>query len=130
MGFSDQEAVAEARRCMHCDCRKVGSCKLREYGGQYRARPSRYKAQRRRFIQDLEHEQVIYEPGKCIDCGLCIQIAVQAKETLGLTFIGRGFDVRVAVPFDATLEAGLGQAAAECVSACPTGALAFKTSPE
>jgi NADH dehydrogenase/NADH:ubiquinone oxidoreductase subunit G len=69
---------------------------------------------------------VIFEPGKCIDCGLCIQIATVAKEPLGLTFVGRGFDVRVGVPFDRSLEEALGRVAAECIAACPTAALAWR----
>ena len=48
-----------------------------------------------------------------------------AAEPLGLTFIGRGFDVRLAGPFDRPIEEGLGAVAAECVRHCPTGALAM-----
>jgi len=125
-GFSTRQARDEAARCMHCDCRKPQSCKLRQYARQYRAKPSRYKGQRRSFVQQLQHPDIIYEPGKCINCGLCIQIASQAREPLGLTFIGRGFDVRVAVPFDHSIAEGLKHAANQCVEACPTGALAFK----
>jgi NADH dehydrogenase/NADH:ubiquinone oxidoreductase subunit G len=68
---------------------------------------------------------VIYESGKCIDCGLCIQIAAVAGEKLGLAFVGRGFNVRVAVPFDYSMAQALEHAAAKCVEACPTGALAL-----
>ncbi len=69
---------------------------------------------------------MIFEPGKCIDCGLCIQIAAAAGESLGLTFVGRGFNVRVAVPLDRHLNEALARAAAQCVAACPTAALAFR----
>ena len=41
-------------------------------------------------------------------------------------FIGRGFDVHVAVPFNQSIEAGLKRTAHEVVAACPTGALALK----
>jgi len=125
-GFTPEEAHAEALRCLRCDCRKPDTCLLRQYACTHEARQSRYRAERRRFVQQTQHPDVIYEPGKCIDCGICIQIASQAGEKLGLTFVGRGFDVRVAVPFNESLAEGLKIAAAQCVQACPTGALAFK----
>jgi NADH dehydrogenase/NADH:ubiquinone oxidoreductase subunit G len=77
------------------------------------------------FTQQARHQKIIYESGKCIDCGLCVQIAREAGEEVGLTFIGRGFDVRVAVPFDGSIADGLKKSADKCVAACPTGALAF-----
>jgi len=131
-GFSDQEARDEAVRCLHCDCRKPQSCKLRRYAEQYDAKGTRYQAPRRLFTRQLQHPQapatpggLIYEPGKCIDCGICIQIAARAGEKLGLTFVGRGFDVRVAVPFGRSIAEGLRKAATQCAEACPTGALAL-----
>jgi NADPH-dependent glutamate synthase beta subunit-like oxidoreductase len=125
-GFTDEQARQEAARCLRCDCRKVDSCKLRQYAWDYGARPGRYKSQRRSFVQHVQDAEVIYEPGKCIDCGLCVQVAAEAGEKLGLAFIGRGFDVRVAVPFDRSLAQGLETSAARCAAACPTGALALK----
>jgi len=124
--LSENEAHAESLRCLRCDCRKPDACLLRQYAQEYGAKQTRYKAARRPFVQQTQHPEVIYEPGKCIDCGICIETASQAGEALGLAFVGRGFDVRVAVPFDATLAEGLRRAAAECVATCPTGALAFK----
>ncbi|UCD52810.1 MAG: (2Fe-2S)-binding protein [Phycisphaerales bacterium] len=124
--LSDEEARVESLRCLRCDCRKPEACLLRQHALAYEARQTRYRSDRRRFVQQTQHPDVIYEPGKCIDCGICIQTASEAGEALGLTFVGRGFDVRVAVPFEATLAEGLREAAAQCVAACPTGALAFK----
>ncbi len=126
-GFSPDEAAREARRCLHCDCRKADSCALRRYADEYQASQQRYSgAKRRRFERILQHANVVYEPGKCIKCGLCVRITRQAGERLGLTFIGRGFDLRIGVPFDEPLAAGLEKTAAECVRACPTGALSFR----
>ena len=126
-GFSTDEATAEAQRCLHCDCRRAGDCKLRKYAAAYGASPTKYKiAERLTFEQHLQHSEVIFEPGKCIDCGLCVQITARAGERLGLAFVGRGFRTRVTVPFGCSLAEGLERAAAECVAACPTGALAFR----
>ena len=124
--LNDEEARAESLRCLRCDCRKPDACLLRQYALAYEAKQTRYKSARRPFVQQTQHPDVIYEPGKCIDCGICVETASKAGEPLGLTFVGRGFDVRVAVPFEATLAEGLRAAAAQCVAACPTGALAFK----
>ena len=125
-GFSTEEAVEEANRCLHCDCRKPDSCKLRQYGEEYGAKGTAYKAGRRLFSQQIDHPEIIFEAGKCIDCGLCIQTAAKYKEKLGLSFIGRGFDVKVSVPFDNSLKAGLAVAGKECAQVCPTGALCLR----
>jgi ferredoxin len=126
-GFNAQEACGEAGRCLHCDCRAAGNCKLQHYAGLYGAEPNRFREQRRRFEQLLQHGELIFEPGKCILCGICVQLAEQAREPLGLTFIGRGFEVRVGAPLNHTIAEGLQKAAAQCVEHCPTGALAFKS---
>ena len=51
---------------------------------------------------------------------------MEAGEPLGLTFIGRGFDVRVGVPFNRSIAEGLKRAARQCVEVCPTGALTLR----
>jgi ferredoxin len=127
-GLTLEQARQEAARCLHCDCRKADVCRLRQYSQAYDARSTRFKGHRRPLDLNAGHPEVLYEGGKCIDCGLCVRITEQAKERLGLTFVGRGFDVRVAVPFDATLAEGLIETARQCVEACPTGALAFRNS--
>jgi ferredoxin len=127
-GLSQEQARQEARRCLHCDCRKADACRLRQYSQAYDARPTRFKGHRRPLDLNTGHPEVLYESGKCIDCGLCVRITEQAGERLGLGFVGRGFDVRVAVPFKESLAAGLTETARRCVEACPTGALVFRNS--
>ncbi len=116
----------ESARCLRCDCRATETCLLKHYAERFDADHTRFKAKRRLFLQNLDHPFVIYEPGKCIACGICVTISREMGEELGLTFIGRGFDVRVGVPFDAPLKDALRQAAQRCVQECPTGALAFR----
>jgi NADH dehydrogenase/NADH:ubiquinone oxidoreductase subunit G len=121
------DAAGEARRCMTCGCRKADCCLIRSLATEYQADVNRFTGQRRRFAQDLSHPEIVYEPGKCISCDACVRIAAAAGEELGLTMVGRGFDVRVAVPFDRPLSEGLRKAAARCAAACPTGALALRS---
>jgi ferredoxin len=125
-GFAAAEARREALRCLHCDCRGAENCKLRRFAIEYDANPTRFKGERREFTQDATHPTVLFESGKCIACGICVRIAAERKEELGLTFIGRGFTVRAAAPFGAELADALRQAAQACAEACPTGALVLK----
>jgi glutamate synthase (NADPH) small chain len=124
-GYTHGEAAAEAGRCLHCDCRAAGHCQLQHYAELYRAEPNRFGSRRHRFEQVRQPGGVIFEPGKCILCGICVDLAEQAREPLGLTFIGRGFEVRVGAPFHHSITEGLQRAARECVEHCPTGALVF-----
>ena len=125
-GLMLTQTLAEAKRCLHCQCRKPADCKLREFADEFGAKASKYKSKRRLFEQYCEHADVIYEPGKCIDCGLCVQVTKKQGEELGMTFAGRGFDVRPAVPFDGTMKEALKKTAPKCVEICPTGALTMK----
>ena len=125
-GLTQDEARAEADRCLHCDCRKPLTCKLRLYGDKYGAKIGHYKGKRKPFVQLLDHPEIVYEPGKCIACGICLRIAEEAREPLGLAFIGRGFQVRVGVPLGHSLADGLRTCAKACAEACPTGAIAVK----
>jgi len=129
-GFANGEAPAEAARCLHCDCRAAGNCGLQHYAETYRAVPGRFKAERRLFVQHRQHGHVLFEPGKCILCGICVKLTEQAGEPLGLTFVGRGFDVHIAAPLNHTIAEGLQKVARECVEACPTGALSFRSPPQ
>jgi ferredoxin len=130
-GYGNSEAVREAQRCFHCDCRKPVSCKLREYSDMYGVEQRRFlTGTRKNFELIVQHETILYEPGKCIKCSLCVQITKKSGEKFGLTFIGRGFNVRVAVPLNKNLQQGLHKVALQCVEACPTAALALKHGPE
>lgn len=135
-GLSLEEALSESLRCLRCGCFKTDSCRLRRYADDYSVNPNRYKGDHRALELPKQYLQisvvrcrphinhtVIYDAGKCISCGLCVQIAEKARESLGLTFIGRGFNVRVGVPFNRSIKDGLEEVAERCVEACPTGAL-------
>jgi len=129
-GFTEEQAIAEARRCLHCDCRKPNSCKLRIYADQYGANRRKHLGpERKSLTKSIHHNLIVYEPEKCIRCGLCVEISSK-EESLGLTYIGRGFDVRISVPFNETIAEALKKTAEACVIACPTGAMAFKNQEE
>ena len=120
------EAQNEANRCMHCDCRKIDNCALRIHSDTYQIDRRKYLlSERNKLSKHFKQEVIVYEPEKCIKCGLCVEITSKHKEEFGLTFIGRGFDVRIKVPFDKSLDQALTSTAIECANACPTGAISL-----
>ena len=121
------DSQQEAGRCLHCDCRKRVSCGLRKWASDYGAEKRRYKTTEEQDFRILGKGNVLFEPGKCIRCGLCVAIAEKHGEDIGLSFIGRGFDMQIKVPFDHSFDDALKKSADECVEACPTAAIAFKT---
>jgi ferredoxin len=125
-GYTAHEARLEAGRCMHCDCRKRQTCALRRYAELHGSHRKHYAAAGRAALRRIRRDSdVVFEPGKCIKCGICVRLTSRAGERLGLTFVGRGIDAGVAVPFGEPLSAGLKRVARECVESCPTGALAW-----
>jgi NADPH-dependent glutamate synthase beta subunit-like oxidoreductase/ferredoxin len=130
-GFTNDEARVEAKRCLHCDCRKPVSCKLRKYSDEYGAKQNRYKPVERGLAELLQdHPDIVIERGKCILCGICVQVARDHGETLGVGFIKRGIGTRVAVPFGLSFGDGLRKSGTACAASCPTGALSLRTSEE
>lgn len=122
-GFTPEEAQREAQRCLQCACARADTCALRDIAERLGANPTRFRGARRAFEVDTSHPEVRFEPGKCIACGICVRIAAERGEVLGLGMQGRGFGLRPAVPFRESLRAGLRTAARACAAACPTGAL-------
>ncbi len=121
------EAETAAGRCCHCDCRSAHNCRLRIFAENYEVDPKAYLGEHRRKFEFIRQPAgVIFEPGKCITCGICVELAAQSRAPLGFTFIGRGFDLKIGVPLNGPLAAGLQLVAEDCVKHCPTGALTFE----
>lgn len=125
-GLTTEQAKVEGARCLQCGCCVPGGCRLRRYAIEYGVNQARFRGERPLYARDESHPDITFEEGKCIKCGLCVQVAAEYKEALGLAFIGRGFNVKISVPFNESLREGLRKAALACVAACPTRALSPK----
>jgi ferredoxin len=126
--MDEHQARQQAARCLHCECRKADNCRLRDAAealGVSSGIP--HRAHRRPLVIDAAHPALVYEAGKCILCGLCIQVARRRGEGLGLAFSGRGPSTAVKPPLGAVLAQALSvETARACAAICPTGAMALK----
>jgi len=125
-GYTKEEAMAEAGRCLHCDCRDIENCKLRDFSGRLGANQRRFAGNERKAMTKFFAHHIVYEPLKCIKCGICVRMTAKYQEKYGFSFIGRGFDVVIGVPFNESVESGLAETSEIVAKACPTGALSIK----
>ena len=105
-------------RCMHCACDGRVDCRLRAYSKEFGIKRSQYGLSTKQSVKltiDV-NEHLRFEPAKCIRCGLCVY-----NSDNGFTFIGRGFDMQVAIP-----DANKCNADDNLAKLCPTGALYLK----
>lgn len=124
--LTDEQARREAARCLNCDCAALDTCRLHHYANMYHCDAQRFRNGGRRFEGRITGDGVVLELGKCILCGVCVQIASETEDALGLALFGRSIDTRIGPPPGVTLDCAFGSAARRCADACPTGAITIE----
>ncbi|MCG8572977.1 MAG: 2Fe-2S iron-sulfur cluster-binding protein [Spirochaetes bacterium] len=84
----------EVSICLQCQCSKPFTCKLRTLGAAYHCLPYYFpKVKDKIIIKKALFPQLYYEPGKCIHCGICIDLIKSANLSEGLTFMNNSFNI-------------------------------------
>jgi len=122
-GFSDEEAVEEATRCLECGCLDRFDCELRNYSDTYGARQDYYRGEHFEREIDDSHSRVRRDPNKCILCGSCVRTTEEVHGEGELQFVHRGFSTLVAPPFEEPLGDTDSELIGDLADSCPTGAL-------
>lgn len=121
--MSEEQARAEAERCLQCGCPSLDTCLLHHYAAMYHCDARRFRGSGRHYEGRIVGDGVELEIGKCILCGICVQLSRDAEDAVGLAIQGRSMETRVAPPPGVSLHAALGSSARQCAEACPTGAI-------
>ncbi len=124
-GFTDDQARAEAGRCLECGCHDHKDCRLIHYANQQPIQPDRFAGAKHECFMEQKLGIIQRDQGKCILCNQCVRTCREnvGKGLLGL--VGRGFATVIKPEFqDPAWIAGCADCH-QCVDVCPTGALKF-----
>ena len=123
LGFSQEKAMEDAKRCLECGCHDVFECKLYNYANQYNVTPEIYEGEVHHRENDDNHPFIIRNTDKCILCGLCVRVCDQVMDNGALGLVDRGFDTIVKPSLDLPLTHTDCISCGQCVSVCPVGAI-------
>ncbi|MQY78851.1 MAG: NAD(P)-binding protein [Bacteroidetes bacterium] len=124
---SEEECIGEALNCMHCDCRAIDDCRLREIAENLNIGNPKLKLVNHPLEKKINRtNKLIFENSKCIKCGLCVRVSTDETDNPSLCFTGRGFISMITEPLTADFDSILLTGADNAINVCPTGALAKK----
>ena len=123
LGFTEEEAKAEASRCLECGCREYYKCKLLKVAQRYDIDPDRFKGEMpQKYTRDA-NAFIERNTAKCILCGLCVRSCREAMDIHAIGLMGRGFKSEISPAFALPLDQTKCNNCGLCVQLCPTGAL-------
>ena len=126
LGFTEEEAKAEANRCLECGCREYYKCKLLKVAQRYDIKPERFKGEMPQKYTHDENAFIERNTSKCILCGLCVRSCREVMDIHAIGLMGRGFKTDVSPAFSLPLDQTKCNNCGLCVQLCPTGSLTEK----
>ena len=123
IGFSEEDAIKEAKRCLECGCQVNETCALRKYASEYDVSQDVFIGSKNEHPIDDTHEFILRDVNKCVNCGRCIRICAEVQGAGVLGYIYRGFNTYVAPEFGGSLNDTTCESCGKCIAVCPTGAL-------
>ncbi|MBQ7203687.1 MAG: FAD-dependent oxidoreductase [Eubacterium sp.] len=126
LGLTEDEAKAEANRCLECGCREYYKCKLLNVAQRYDISPERFAGEMPQKYTHDENAFIERNTAKCILCGLCVRSCREVMDIHAIGLLGRGFTTDVSPAFSLPLDKTNCTDCGLCVNLCPTGALTEK----
>lgn len=125
-GFSEDEAVREAGRCLECGCSERKDCSLRNTSSDHGIAHKKPMKEINYTGLVLDHPFIIRDHNKCISCGRCINVCKDLEGPDVLHFYMKDSKLVVGTKTGAPLEETDCVSCGQCLTACPCGALDHK----
>jgi formate dehydrogenase alpha subunit len=104
-------------------CRNIAPCELHVWAERYGARPRRFSGAISGSKVEDPNPFILRDYGRCIYCYRCTRVCDEVEGDHAIVAAGRGYETRIATPFDTGLLDSPCTFCGQCVQTCPTGAL-------
>ena len=122
-GFTDEQARAEASRCLECGCHDFDDCKLIRYSNEQPIDPARLAGSKHECYKEQRLVVIERDQGKCILCNQCVRACREVAQKGILGLVNRGFKTVIKPEFDNPETIAICATCGKCEEVCPTGAL-------
>ena len=122
-GFTEEQARAEAMRCLKCGCHDYHDCKLIKYAQAEPIDPHRLDGKKHECFQEKRLVTIERDQGKCMLCNQCVRTCKERAGEGLLGLVGRGFKTVIKPEFEGTDAISVCKDCHQCADVCPTGAL-------
>ncbi len=123
LGFSEEQARNEAKRCLECGCHDFKDCRLIRYANLQPIVPEKFKGQEHKSFVERKLVTIERDQGKCILCNLCVRTCKEEAQKGILGLVGRGFETVIKPEFESPETVRFCKDCHKCADVCPTGAL-------
>ncbi len=138
---TDNERTARARKLVvelllsnhDSECPHDGpdsACELGKWARELNVSGDRFEGERRTYETDDSTPFFVLDHSRCILCERCVTACNEVQHIGAISFAHRGFDTKVATPFDLPLLESACTSCGQCLSVCPTGAIRLKSPVE
>ena len=122
-----RKVIVELLLASHCGsclvCNKANICELRSIAADLEVGLPRFQVRKRYYpIEDIS-PYIVRDLSKCVLCRRCVRACSEIAKQNVFAVAYRGFDSKIVVDVDQTIDKEVCRDCDVCISLCPTGAL-------